>query len=172
MQITIEFQSDELRKVSDLDFERFYYKLVKEQPERNWNPELFDIAVNEYKRYLMLKVLYPKKSFAPTSLMDVIWHLHILDTKAYMRDCNSIFGKYLHHAPSFGQYNTHEQNSRLKDSRRNLVELYPKHFDRTPYGLEMNCHGSCDHDQGGDCSGCDDGWPSNTSMGPNISLIR
>ena len=156
MQVTIEVQSDGLEKISNLNLERFYYKLKKEQTHKNWSPELFDIALTEYKRYLMLKVLHPEKSFAPTSLMDEIWHLHILDTKAYMRDCKSIFGKYLHHAPSFGQYNSEEQNSRQINSRRNLEELYPEHFSQAPYGLEMNCHGSCDHDQGGDCSGCDD----------------
>jgi len=135
-------KNEKLTEIENLDLERLRYKLLKDQPQRGWGGEKFDIALTEYKRFLILKVLHPEKSFAPTSLMDEIWHLHILDTKAYMRDCKSIFNKYFHHAPSFGQYNSEEQNSRLVNSRRNLEELYPEHFGEPPYGLETLC-GHC-----------------------------
>jgi len=149
-------KNEKLTEIENLDLERLRYKLLKDQPQRGWGGEKFDIALTEYKRFLILKVLHPEKSFAPTSLMDEIWHLHILDTKAYMRDCKSIFNKYLHHAPSFGQYNSEEQNSRLVNSRRNLEELYPEHFGEPPYGLEMKCHGNECTEDGEGCSGCDD----------------
>jgi hypothetical protein len=35
-------------------------------------------------------------------IVDEIWHQHILDTHAYHRDCDAIFGSYLHHFPYFG----------------------------------------------------------------------
>ena len=146
-------KNKKLTEIENLDLERLRFKLIKEQPQSGWGGEKFDIALAEYKRFLILKVLHPEKSFSPTSLMDEIWHLHILDTKAYMIDCKSIFNKYLHHSPSFGHYNTEEQNSRLVNSRRNLEEMYSVHFGEDPYGLEMKCAQCEDHF----CSDDDDG---------------
>jgi hypothetical protein len=38
----------------------------------------------------------------PCEIVDEIWHSHILDTRAYDRDCRSIVGTFLHHYPYFG----------------------------------------------------------------------
>lgn len=35
----------------------------------------------------------------PTVDIDDVWHLHVLDTSRYMKDCEAIFGEYLHHTP-------------------------------------------------------------------------
>lgn len=36
----------------------------------------------------------------PTREIDEFWHNHILYTREYARDCECIFGKFLHHDPS------------------------------------------------------------------------
>ena len=143
-------------RINELDFRRFQEKLHGNNPERGWDGEMFDVAVNEYKRFLELKLKYPKKTFSPTKLMDEIWHLHILDTRTYSAECDGIFGKFLHHNPSFGSWDSDFQSDRLNLSQQNLREYYPKLFGESPRDLNGNCHGGCDHDQGGDCSGCDD----------------
>ena len=45
-----------------------------------------------------------KSSAVPSKLVDLVWHLHILDTKAYFADCKEIFGKYIHHSPTLYAY--------------------------------------------------------------------
>jgi len=35
----------------------------------------------------------------PTQDVDDFWHQHILDTRRYHRDCQAVFGGYLHHEP-------------------------------------------------------------------------
>ena len=33
----------------------------------------------------------------PTIDIDLFWHQHILDTRAYAKDCQKVFGQFLHH---------------------------------------------------------------------------
>ncbi len=33
----------------------------------------------------------------PSREVDMMWHHHILDTRAYAADCNRVFGKMIHH---------------------------------------------------------------------------
>ncbi|GHB38210.1 hypothetical protein GCM10007094_29460 [Pseudovibrio japonicus] len=35
----------------------------------------------------------------PSKAVGIVWHTHILFTEKYFEDCNTIFGRYLHHAP-------------------------------------------------------------------------
>jgi hypothetical protein len=37
----------------------------------------------------------------PDEAIDAVWHAHILDTQAYIRDCERLFGRYLHHVPAY-----------------------------------------------------------------------
>ncbi|MBE8158704.1 MAG: glycine-rich domain-containing protein-like [Betaproteobacteria bacterium] len=69
-----------------------------------WNPEQLKEAEIEYKRYLMLcrKYPHPEHSIVPNKVMDTMWHYHILDTKAYVKDSEEVFGGYFHHYPYFG----------------------------------------------------------------------
>lgn len=52
-----------------------------------------------YKRFLFLLYKHRTIALVPTRDIDEFWHNHILDTRAYHRDCNLIFGYYLHHIP-------------------------------------------------------------------------
>lgn len=56
-------------------------------------------AVNNYRRFLVLCCLYPEEEISPTTDVDAVWHIHICDTEAYAKDCETIFGKFLHHKP-------------------------------------------------------------------------
>jgi hypothetical protein len=56
----------------------------------------------EYRMFLTLKKRYPQTQIVPTQLVDEFWHCHILDTRAYERDCDSALGGFLHHFPYLG----------------------------------------------------------------------
>jgi len=96
--------SDEINSlVNTINFEKLKWKLTK-STEATWNEAMCDFAEVEYKKFITLKLLYPKVSFVPSKLVDNFWHEHILDTKSYAEDCDTLFGTFIHHYPYFGIY--------------------------------------------------------------------
>ena len=90
--------------IAQLDLEMVKMKIGESEEGVGWNNEQVEDAEIEYKRYLMLcrKYPHPKYSIVPNKIMDTMWHYHILDTKAYVRDSDRVFGGYFHHYPYFG----------------------------------------------------------------------
>lgn len=74
--------------------------------------------------------------------MGKFWHYHILDTRAYHKDCDTVFGHYLHHFPYFGMRGEHDAID-LKNAF-----LAPKEKYRETFGEEIarNEHTVCWHD--------------------------
>jgi len=92
-----------LQKLARLDFTDVKMKLMMEAPEgKGWTQSQADEAEKWYRRFLHLIIKYPKHACVPNGPVDTFWHQHILDTQAYMRDCEEVFGEYLHHYPYFG----------------------------------------------------------------------
>lgn len=61
-----------------------------------------DKIEKEYRQFLYLIAVNPNKTIVPWSQrLDDFWHEHILDTKKYVKDCDDVFGKYIHHNPHF-----------------------------------------------------------------------
>ena len=78
-------------------------KLMLAEPEGfGLEDKLADSAIESYRRYLKLCAKYPDRRLVPSHFIDNVWHQHILDTRAYARDCNAVFGDMLHHYPYFG----------------------------------------------------------------------
>src|SRR5271170_7507385 len=88
-----------LQKVETLDFTLLRQKLVEEQ---DMTYEQCDELEGLYRRFLALNLRYPDRKICPTGPIDTFWHAHILDTEAYARDCDALFGRFLHHYPYFG----------------------------------------------------------------------
>ena len=63
----------------------------------NWDLRTATIAENRYKKWLYLCMKYGPQNIEIDKLQDLFWHLHILDTKNYVIDCQNIFGYFLHH---------------------------------------------------------------------------
>ncbi|MDO6569014.1 hypothetical protein Q4561_18220 [Alteromonas sp. 1_MG-2023] len=116
--------------VNTLNFDKLKWKLTKSS-EASWSSDLCDFAEEEYKKFLYLKLRYPKVSLVPNKLVDKFWHEHILDTKSYQDDCNKIFGHFIHHFPYFGIYGEEDQNA-LQQSFDITVSLYEEHFGAYP----------------------------------------
>jgi hypothetical protein len=75
---------------------------LPEPDGEGWTASKGKRAIDEYRKFLKLNAKYPKNRIVPNRLMDVVWHLHILDTRKYADDCEEVFGKFLHHSPFFG----------------------------------------------------------------------
>jgi hypothetical protein len=94
------------RYIDQIDFAMIVGKITKKDPNiaRLWTLEQAEEAIGQYRNYLYLlrKYFDDDKQIPPSIEVDEIWHHHILDTRMYLRDCQSIFGEYLHHFPYFG----------------------------------------------------------------------
>jgi len=92
--------NETLARVATLDLERIRIKL---QNKLGWTDERAAAAEEQYRCYLTLMLLEPTLRLAPPSQdADEIWHGHILDTLAYQADCERLFGRFVHHVPSYG----------------------------------------------------------------------
>lgn len=93
---------DEARAYIDsIDFSMVINKIVK---TKGWKKADVLKICEYYKHFLFLNKKYSGENEAlPPSLeIDEFWHTHILDTKKYHKDCEKIFGHYMHHYPYFG----------------------------------------------------------------------
>ncbi|TWX68548.1 hypothetical protein ESZ36_08620 [Colwellia demingiae] len=138
-----------MKRVDTLDFVPHGYKLQK---EHNWSESKINYTINLYKEWLVLQVLYEDLSFAPSELVDEFWHIHILDTRKYMNDCNSIKGEFIHHYPYFGL--TDQENETVLESGFQLTKkLYLYHFGHCELGFkgEMSASCGCRSGNGGSC---------------------
>ena len=97
-----------------------------------WTLERAQKAVENYKRYMAVTKALGGTQLVPNGDIDEIWHMHILDTRAYMKDCNELFGEYLHHYPYFGMID--EENKRQwLDAQSKSETFWAELFDETLY---------------------------------------
>jgi alpha-ketoglutarate-dependent taurine dioxygenase len=142
--IDILFQKRIDRDIASIDLEMVKMKLRELHEGIGWTAEQVEDAEIEYKRYLHLTrhFPYPNYSIVPNKIMDTMWHYHILDTRAYHRDCERVFGHYLHHFPYFGL--------RGDDDAQNLHAQFEKtkEYYLQTFGEDMarNKEADCWHD--------------------------
>jgi hypothetical protein len=74
---------------------------------------------------LVLVQQNPNEGVVPSRLVDLIWHSHILDTEQYKHDSLRMFGRHLHHAPSFGHA---EEKEALLLQQQRMFSAYKLSF--------------------------------------------
>ena len=137
--VSSEVMKATLDKISELDFTPHGYKLEKEY---GWSLEKINQAMQFYKEWLALQVHYEDLSFAPSELIDEFWHVHILDTRKYLADCQKIKGELIHHYPYFGL--TEQENEIVLEQGFELTKkLYQHHFSRSDLGFHSEAAASC-----------------------------
>lgn len=117
-----------LAKVEQLDFSMLKRKLVE---ERGWIPEHCDEVESLYRKFLALNIRYRDEKICPSGPVDDFWHAHILDTRAYMKDCEFLFGEYLHHFPYFGMRGVQDRAA-LDSAFERSLNLFILHFGIDP----------------------------------------
>jgi hypothetical protein len=88
--------------INELDLEPIKFLMMKNGSFNSWDQKMADHVAELYRSFLYLIWKYPNEDIHPTYEIDVFWHGHILDTEKYVRDCELIFGKYIHHYPYAG----------------------------------------------------------------------
>ncbi len=124
--------------ILSLDLKMIKLKLRDKEEGEGWTKGMCDETEVEYKRFLVLKRLYPEKDIVPNGPVDKFWHQHILDTAKYAEDCELLFGYFLHHYPYFGM-NGKKDAQNLTDAFEETKELYKRHFDEDYIGFAKRC---------------------------------
>ena len=138
--------------IAALDLEMVKMKLAEPDEGAGWTAEQCEDAEVEYKRYLTLcrKFPAPAHSVVPNKIMDTMWHYHILDTRAYCRDSDKVFGGYFHHFPYFGMRGDEDERDLIGafgETKRRYEKAFGEPMDRTEMQKCWHeCKGSCWHE--------------------------
>lgn len=118
---------EEAKKYIDaIDFSQMIDKLIHES---GWLKEDVEQTCSQYRNFLFLNKKYHAEVgvLPPSEDIDEFWHSHILDTHAYIRDCEAIFGNYMHHYPYFGIDDKSDMTT-LNNAFEITKKLYLKEF--------------------------------------------
>ena len=121
------------KAIKQLDLSMICMKLMDSDEGEGWSQRQCGEVSLEYRRFLALHVLYPDEPIVPTRAVDACWHRHILDTAAYQRDCEAIFGRLLHHYPYFGMQGAEDERQFVSAFDR-TKQLYKLTFGRAMDG--------------------------------------
>jgi hypothetical protein len=89
------------RQIAKLDLAEVLYFLCDYDGGPRYLRSHINHAVELYQKFLTLRLLHWHQKAIPSKPVDLIWHNHILMTEKYIADCQSIFGRYLHHDPMY-----------------------------------------------------------------------
>lgn len=123
-----------LRGIDEIDLSMVKLKLQDPEEGAGWSSMYCDRIEIEYRRYLALNREYPEKAIVPSKIVDTFWHAHILDTQAYVADCQQAFGLFLHHYPYFGMRGP-DDAAALGLAYDETLTLYGRHFGPAPEDL-------------------------------------
>lgn len=148
----------QITAIDELDLSMIKMKLCLplNKEGKGWSLDRADRCERLYKMFLKLNIWYPEVSVVPTKEIDEMWHAHILDTRKYHADCQSLFGFYFHHFPYFGLRGD-EDKANLYRAFDITISLFAEHFGedltRTPEGVaecgNRDCNGCRDSDRWG-----------------------
>mgnify|MGYP001169422760 CR=1 FL=1 len=143
------------KRINDESLNLIRWKM-ENSPTVGLNEEEIELAIEEYKRFLILKMENPGVNLAPTDLMDKAWHMHILDTRRYSEDCEVMFGRFLHHHPSYNGPESKAIEDALIRASGRMSSLYSERFGHDPLDASAGCNTD---DDGSACTGvsCCDG---------------
>ena len=151
-----------MKLINSIDLKMVKKKLMDEEEGQGWGEEYTNYVEKRYRRYLCMIVLNENGSIVPTKNIDQFWHQHILDTRAYAKDCQSILGKFIHHFPYFGM-RSEEDAQDLLDSFEETKEFYTRLFGEE-YTKEFNDESSSSkcHRCSSKCVKCSGGCTNTT----------
>ena len=129
--------AESLERVAHLDFSMLKQKLGE---EKGWAAEYQNEVEDLYRRFLALNIVYRDRKICPTGPIDDFWHAHILDTRVYEKDCQELFGEYLHHFPYFGMRGPADRAD-LVTAFDESRALFIRHFGIDPCGGETQARG-------------------------------
>jgi hypothetical protein len=92
--------------------------------------DLLDHAIDLYKCHMHLSGALGER-VCPSTLTDLIWHMHMLHVKAYRADCEAAFGLVVNHAP----FSPDVDRGMISTMRERTDELWRTHFGASASAL-------------------------------------
>ncbi len=89
-----------------------------------------------YKKFLYIKIVHTDFKAVPTTIIDEVWHCHILMTDKYRTDCALLCNRFIEHDPLFGTRDPDEVIYYYY-CRTMTIDLFKSNFGLTI--SELNC---------------------------------
>ncbi len=118
-------------RIGRIDLEILKLKLCDSKEGPGWTIALFEDVEREYRRFLIMYLVYPDRSMAPSKEVDEMWHYHILDTRKYAADCAEHIGFFFHHFPYLGLRGEGDEQN-LRDAGNATLDTYVELFGEEP----------------------------------------
>ena len=146
-------------KLQKIDFSLVRMKLCHQLHGNGWSCEKASAAELQYRQYLSLHYLFGGTTpLVPTALADQFWHQHILDTRQYEKDCDFLFGCFLHHFPYFGLRDKADEAALYeasKTTRALTLQFFPSAHETIADSSDGGS--SCDSSSCSSCKSCSSG---------------
>ena len=107
-------------------FRAFAGKIAR---KHGWKSHFALRALNEYKKYIFLG-LVSDFMVTPSKIIDVVWHEHLLFSKAYRDFCDEVLEQPFDHYPEL--LPAEEQTGRFSAQYLDTIELYHAEFGLEP----------------------------------------
>lgn len=156
--------------VGSIDLTMVKQKLMDADEGQGWSSHYATHVEQRYRRYLCMIALKPEVQHVPGRDIDLFWHQHILDTRAYAQDCDRVFGEFIHHFPYLGMRGDDDAKNLLSafdKTKAYYAELfnedYTTAFDDTVEDDDFVRSAKC----GNGPNKCSHPWPGKCGTGPN-----
>jgi hypothetical protein len=118
--------------IQALDLEPIKLRVMDHQLGEGWTREYAESVERAYRNYLIVLVKHPgdAEDIVVSKDVDEFWHTHILHTMKYTKDCERVFGMYLHHNPNISR-RTPAEIQRTAVLVKKTQRLYQQEFGRT-----------------------------------------
>ena len=129
-------------KLQLLDLDPIKIKLMLPREGEPLTRNEADELADRYRKFLYCADKHRATLIVPTREIDKIWHLHILDTDKYAKDCQHVFGYFMHHFPYLGLRSDGDENTRVAafaETERLYLELFDQAYNREPVNGSL-CH--------------------------------
>ncbi len=111
---------------TDPSVKAFARKIAK---KHDWKNNFAARALSEYKKFVYLGLISDFQ-VTPSKVIDVVWHEHLLFSKAYRDFCNEVIHQPFDHHPEL--LPMEDQTGRFSAQYLDTIELYKKEFDIEP----------------------------------------
>jgi len=126
--------------IQSLDLESVKLRLMDAELGNGWTREYVNRIEAAYKNFLTVLAKYPEdmEDIQVSKDVDEFWHAHILQTRKYTQDCQTVFGTYLHHDPEIAPPTAGhlERRAIQAEKTKRLYEL--EFLGRPENGLEKD----------------------------------